>query len=532
MSQSRREFLKFLGRGAAVTFLATQGGLLSGFTRARSLPFTPLKPTLADGLNLADGFNYEVLIRYNDPLGKGLRFGFNNDYTAFYALNNANTDGILWVNHEYTSPMFVHEKNYDFLRTPRGRGKDYIDKEMATVGGSLVRVKKQGGSWKYIQNDGYNRRFDANTKIPFAWSEPIQGSRHALGTFANCAGGYTPWGTVLTCEENYDQFFGERNLETGEIEPGDYQWERWYNRPPEHYGWVVEIDFKTGEAHKLVAMGRCAHECATVHELADGRCVVYTADDANDECLYKFVGDKPGSIKTGTLYVANVERGEWIKLDHASNPTLQKHFKSQTEVLTYLRKAADLLGGSKLNRPEDVEVDPQTGAVYVALTNNKPKGDYHGSILKIDELGDYTSRAFKAETFLAGGPEVDFSCPDNLAFDEAGNLWFTSDMSGSQIGKNEYEGLGNNGLFYVPMSGPDAGGVFRVASAPVGAEFTGPTFAGDGETLFLSVQHPGETTSDIAEPTSHWPNMGTALPKPAVVAISGNAMRELLKRNS
>ena len=281
----------------------------------------------------------------------------------------------------------------------------------------------------------------------------------------------------------------------------------------------------------MIALGRCAHECATVHETKDGRLVVYSGDDSNDECLYKFISDEPENLRDGKLYVANTEKGEWISLVFEEQAILQANFKNQTEVLIRLREAAKLVGGTPLNRPEDIEIDPLTGDVLIALTNNKPKGDYLGQILKIEETDnkDKTSLTFKASTFLAGGEETGFACPDNMAFDTVGNLWFTSDISGSAIGKAPYQSFGNNGLFMVPSWGENKGNVLQIASAPVDAEFTGPFFAPDGETLFLSVQHPGERSKSLNTLTSNWPHGPGELPKPSVVCISGKALQELIK---
>jgi len=114
-----------------------------------------------------------------------------------------------------------------------------------------------------------------------------------------------------------------------------------------------------------------------------------------------------------------------------------------------------------------------------------------------------------------------------MVFDKAGNLWFTSDMSGSLMHQEPYTDFKNNGLFLVPRSGPKAGQVLQVASAPRDAEITGPTFTPDGKTLFLSVQHPGEYSSNLEDLTSHWPDGGTAIPRSAVVAVSGKTLEAI-----
>ena len=515
----------------AVSTIGTHGvkalaGVGAGATSPQALPFEPLKALTQDNLVLAQGFDYKVLLAFNDALNSKARFGTHSDYTAYLPLQkNKPLDGLLWVNHEYTHPMLVS----GHITGPKS--KEQVEQEMRSVGGSIVRIAKQNGTWRMLKDEHYNRRIDALTPIPFAWPEPIANTTFAIGTLGNCAGGTTPWGTVLTCEENYDQFWGESdysNVPGSLAYEGHYQWQKYYQHPPEHYGWVVEINPQTGQAQKLVAMGRCAHECATVHALPDGRCVVYTGDDANDQCLYRFVSHKPNDLTQGTLYVANLEKGQWVAVDFDQQEVLRQHFKSQTEVLIRLREAAALLGGTPLDRPEDIEIDPATGNVFISMTNNKPKGRYMGHILKLmPSQGNHEAQSFSSETFMAGGAEMGFACPDNLAFDPKGNLWFTTDISGSSIEKGPYKGLGNNGLFYVPMQGPNAGQALKVASAPVDAEFTGPTFAPDGQTLFLSVQHPGER-SKPGQYTSNWPRGGNQAPRSAVVAISGKAMQDLL----
>lgn len=551
-STNRRSFLQFLGR-ASVSL--TAGGLLlsnnacssadptasantsttpdAGTAPAPSFPFKGMAHNTADELVLSDGLRYKVLLSWDDAISEADRFGFNNDYVAFvpFAPNNPN-DGMLWVNHEYLQELFVS----NFTDQDRSKKtKAQVEQEMYSVGGSLVRVQKKDGQWQPVLNDPRNRRLTGQTEIPFDWHEPILGSSSAIGTFANCSGGVTPWGTILTCEENYDMFYGETDY-TADVPKRyhgkyDYGWAQHFDYPPEHYGWVVEVNPLTGEAKKLVALGRCAHECATVHQTKDGRLVVYSGDDHNDECLYKFISDKPNNLRDGKLYVANTEKGEWIPLVYEEQPLLQEHFGSQTEVLIRLREAAKLVGGTPLNRPEDIEIDPLTGDVLIALTNNKPKGDYLGEILKIKEsdMTDKTSLTFKASTYLAGGEETGFACPDNMAFDLAGNLWFTSDISGSAMNKDVYEPFGNNGLFLVPSWGAHKGKVLQVASAPVDAELTGPFFAPDGETLFLSVQHPGEQSNSLDTLTSNWPTGGDSTPKPSVVCIQGEALKKLME---
>jgi secreted PhoX family phosphatase len=183
-------------------------------------------------------------------------------------------------------------------------------------------------------------------------------------------------------------------------------------------------------------------------------------------------------------------------------------------------------GATPLNRPEDIEVHPFTGEVYICLTNNKEIGDYYGSILKISEHdGDHRSKNFKAEQFLMGG--TDLACPDNLVFDNKGNLWVATDISGSKLNRAPYSKFKNNGLFFVPTSGPNAGRAYQVASAPIHAELTGMSFSSNYKTLFLSVQHPGEYSKDLKNLSSRWPRGGSDIPRSSVVQISGENLSKI-----
>lgn len=530
---NRREFLEFMGYGAAG--LAAAPGLLPGCTKdesskpsaASGLPFEPLKPSRDDALRLAEGFDYRVVLRHGQALNvSGAKFGFNNDFIELVPVPGVSgpDDLLIWVNHEYVDPMLLHGKPWQEKLT-----KEEVDRERLEVGGSFARIRRVDGQWRLVENDPLNRRLDGTTPIPLVAGRAIAGSRVAIGTFANCAGGKTPWGTVLTCEENYDDFYPERDA-SGERLVGDHPhwWHAHYDYPPEHYGWVVEVNPLTGAAKKLVSLGRFAHECATVRVTRDGRAVVYSGDDMKFGCLYKFIAAKPGSLEEGTLYVANVERGEWITLDRTAQPTLRERFKDQTDVLVHAREAAVLVGGSRLDRPEDIEVDPNTGAVLVALTNNSERGNLHGAIMRLlEKSNDPAALQFSASEFLAGGQPGGITCPDNLTFDARGNLWVTNDVSGKDLDRQEYRSFGHNGLFYIPMRGENAGNVYQVASAPREAELTGPKFSPDGTTLFLSVQHPGEETKIPGKWSSHWPDGGTSKPSPAVVAIQGPALRAL-----
>lgn len=547
---NRRQFISFLGKaslGAATIppFLTSCGNTTTPSETLDSvsnqdlqdlskLVLESLIPTNQDDLLLTKGLKYHTIVKWGDQISDTDYFGFNNDFTCFIPFDKANPkDGLLWVNHEYIDPLFVSGFNNRQTDYPAERTINQVDKEMYNVGGSIVRIKEVNGKWEVVMNDPHNRRITAQTPMPINWDTPIEGKTTVIGTHSNCSGGITPWNTFITCEENYQDYFGETVYDENNVAsklPSHHGWEAFYNYPPEHYGWVVEIDPKDGSAQKHIALGRFAHECCTLYELEDKRIVAYSGDDKKNEHLYKFISSTPGSLKEGTLYVADTINGKWLALDWENQPTLRKKFKDQTEVLVRAREAAKLLGATELNRPEDIEIDPITGHVLVTLTNNYDKNDFHGSILKVEETdGKFDALTFKASTYLAGGEESGFSCPDNLAFDLSGNLWITSDMSGSKMNKEggPYMPFKNNSLFVVPRYGKDAGKVIRVASAPRDAELTGPWFSPDGKTLFLSVQHPGEQTTDLKNPSSKWPFDEDEIPKSAVVAITGDLIEKM-----
>jgi len=536
---SRRQFLTFLGQGAlALSLSGPAASLLSACATAPALPgaVPTLSPSAEDALRLAPGLRYDLVAAWGDELvSGGARFGFNNDFLGFFPLAGRPREALLCVNHETPNPVFV--SNYTDLSTIKSRAQ--VELEMECTGVSVVHIRQnEQGAWKPVKDSAFNRLVNGKTVIPFASDRPIEGALSAVGTMGNCAGGKTPWGTYLTCEENYDQFYGDtlyrpngkRVHLTKEPEfPREiFGWDKHFDYPPEHYGWVVEIDPRTGKSVKHVALGRYAHESATVARAQDGRVVVYSGDDTKNEHFYKFVSNSSRDLKSGTLYAANTETGEWLPLKRSANHKLRKKFKDQTELLIRTREAARLVGATPLDRPEDVEIDPRTNAVYVSLTNNVERGNPFGSIMKLEEKdGDHGALTFTASTFLTGGPELGLSCPDNLAFDPRGNLWITNDVAGKDMHHPPYAEFKNNGLFFVAMSGPEAGIPKLVATAPRDAEFTGPEFTPDGRTLFLSVQHPGELSPNLNELTSHWPGGGKSIPRPAVVAISGELLATL-----
>ena len=350
-------------------------------------------------------------------------------------------------------------------------------------------------------------------------------ANECVGTVGNCSGGVSPWGTVLSGEENY-QDYADENV---------YRWNDSSTKViEEHYGWMVEIDpfDKNSVPKKRTSLGRFRHENISFVISADKRVVAYMGDDKEDECVYKFISAgkfDPSNTRanvdildSGDLYAADFTNNRWLLLDIEKNEILRKEFSSQAEILVNCDKASSKAGATPCNRCEDIEISPLDQSVYIAFTNNKPKNDYHGSIVRlIEKNNDHTATEFTWEVFASGGVDAGFSCPDNLYFDSKANLWVLSDMSTSSIRKGVYEQFKNNSLFMIPTSGSSKGKAFRFAAGPVDSEMCGTCFSPDESAMFMSVQHPGEGSGSINNPTSRWPDFGNEPPKPAVVAITG-----------
>lgn len=515
----RRDFLEFLGKSSMAGILLSTPFLSSCQSLFRG-GANGLSPSRKDEVELIEGLNYRILLEAGDSIGKNELFGYNNDYIAFLPKNE--NEAHLWVNHETVTP---------FLLNGRARGstptRKQFQQEARMVGGSYTKLIKKDGQWIADKNSKDNFSLNGLSRIPFAKGEKIRGAKSAIGTLANCSGGVTPWGSILTCEENYRYFVGEVSFDkdgqrTMNSQVNAYKWDKHHKVPPEHYGWVVEVDPNKKTAKKLTALGRFEHEGACVVKSKSGRLVVYMGDDSPNQCIYKFISKSKNSLEVGELFVADFQRKKWVSLDRNKSLLLQSEFKSQQDVLIRTREAAALMGGTPMNRPEDIERDPLTGDIIVALTNNALENDYHGQLLKIREKNnDCMAMDFESETLLAGGEKNGFACPDNLVFAPNGDLWFTVDIAEEKMNTDEYKAFGNNALYHVPRKGSYAGEAIRVANAPIDAEFTGPYFSPDGHTLFLSVQHPGRMSSETNGLTSHWPHGGDNKPKPAVIAITG-----------
>jgi len=658
---TRRGFLATGGSALAAVGVLPAAEAFStgghGGSGAASRGYIPLAPSREDALRLSPGLRAQMILGFGDPLFEGdagltagdlrtldwldgdaaarqtRRFGTNNDAIAFFLLRGRRDAGLLCVNHEYVNAELV------FAGLPADeaewarRREDWIRERPQAVawmqaahGVSVLEVRKGLRGWRMVKGASANRRITASTPMEIAG--PARGAAllrttadptgtRVLGTFANCAGGKTPWGTYLTAEENIQDYFGgARSWAEGSTdqatkrahrrwpvrERSAYGWDlidarfdvRQEPREALRHGWIVEIDPEdpTSTPKKRTALGRFCHEGANTNLTKDGRVAAYMGDDARFEYVYKFVSrdrfdPKERAVNRdlldhGTLYVARFDadgRGEWLPLVHDENGPLNSRagFADQGEVVIRCREAADLLGATPMDRPEDVEPSPVTGRVYMALTKNgnrapqrgesmgrtidfgpdaanpRPTNDFGHIVELIEDGDDAASTRFawnvfllagdprneaarlltraeelvagtlaREDVFYAGQPDRDrlspIACPDNLGFDPSGRLWIVTDADTSLIG--------NNGCFVVPTTGPDRGLLQQVLSAPVGAEVCGCEFTPDGRTLFLSIQHPGEGGT-VAAPTSHWPDGGDLPARCALIAVSREDGRPL-----
>ena len=564
------------------------------------LGFTAVPASLRDAVVVPPEYEYHVLYRWGDPTGIGsslpafrpdasntaddqaLQAGMHHDGMHFFPLGSDGRRALLVLNHEYTDEHQLHADGAAPLTAAKVR------KSQHAVGVSVIEIERLPSGWRQVLPSGYARRIHARTPMhiagPAAGSALLQtaadpSGREVLGTLANCAMGVTPWGTYLTCEENFHGYFGADKSRGGTSDaaarrygttPGG-QWVDWYRfdesfdvlkHPNEshRFGWVVEIDpmDPASTPIKRTALGRKCTESATCTLTRDGRVAVYMGDDARFEFIYKFVSRdrvRPGGyaanrdlLDHGTLYAARFDasgQGAWLELTNGDNG-----HADQAEVLVHARLGASARGATPMDRPEWVAIHPRTAEVFVSLTNNSQRGapgrpavdaanpranNLGGHIMRWTEAGaDAAATTFTWSHFvLAGDPAVPgtdarypspqadaFGAPDGLHFDSAGLLWIQTDMSGQAIGKGTYVNLGNNALLCADLA---TGSIKRFLTGPNGSEITGCVVTPDRSTLFVNIQHPGETSdSGGARANSAWPDgsePGSARPRSAIVAV-------------
>lgn len=597
---SRREFVRDSLLAGLTIYLPSvhKSGIADASSR---MAFDHVASTQGDVMAVADGHRLSVLLRWGDPLfpdappfdpwrqsalAQARQFGYNCDFVGYFPLprpSETPDHGLLVVNHEYTNPELMFPGYRDGAPTA-----EQVAIQQECVGLSIVEVVRgKGGDWRIVLDSALNRRISATTACqisgPAAWNALLRtgadpAGRTVRGTLANCSAGRTPWGTVLSAEENFQDVFGNRDklLPSSEdlvnhmrvgvpIGPSRFGWERHEERfdvaqqprEPYRFGWVVEVDpyDPTWVPRKRTALGRMRREAANSVVSKGGQVALYSGDDTAFEYVYKFVtrgrydrinrAVNRDLLDYGTLFVARFNAdgsGAWLPLVYGQGPLTHRNgFDSHAEVCINTLRAADLVGATKMDRPEDIEIAPD-GTVFIALTKNAQRGvpgfaradaanprslNQHGHIIELHEDGgDHAGRSFRWSLFLVcgepGDPSTYFagfpanggisriSCPDNLAFDHAGNLWIATDGQPDSFGIND-------GLFAVPVDGPERGRVRRFFSSVAGSEVTGHSFTPNDGTLFLSIQHPGEG-STLAAPSSVFPD-GVSPPRPSVVAI-------------
>jgi secreted PhoX family phosphatase len=487
------------------------------------------------------------------------------------------------------------------------RDTDEVLKEINAHGVSVFRARRgANGDWEMVQ-DPRNRRITAGT--PMTFSGPVRGSKHVVtkyspdgtrtrGTINNCAHGYTPWNTYMTAEENWAGYF--RNADRQDQKPNQpreharygvatersrYAWElaasgadefarfdastrgaspaEDYRNEPNGFGWMVEIDpFDPNSVPvKRTHLGRFAHEGVVFAPAIPGKPVVcYSGDDARFEYIYKFVSSKPYDPATasgalldeGTLYAAKFNSdgtGEWLALAPGHNGlTPANGFADLADILVNTRLAADRAGATKLDRPEWGTVDPNTGEVYFALTNNTSRTEAQvdpinprarnqfGQIVRWTETrGEHAAMTFRWNLFVVAGDVGTsrgadgkalnasniFACPDGVWCDHDGRLWIQTDMGEREMNRGDLKPMGNNQML---AADPRTGEIRRFLTGPKGQEITGVITTPDGRTMFVNVQHPGATTpaADYAagKYASNWPDGGNAVPRSATLVIT------------
>ena len=415
----------------------------------------------------------------NTAAEQALQAGQCHDGMHFFAFDEEtqNERGLLVMNHEFVIQDTLHPSG----ATANGEGvrpEEEVNKEKAAHGVSVVEVRKNSsGDWELVLDSRYNRRITGSTEMELtgivAGTDLVktvadETGRQVFGTVNNCAHGFTPWGTYLTCEENWQGYFLNTNQDDYPTHsrygvsssssrygwdtvdprfnatPDDTQAHNGYANEPHKFGWVVEIDpfDPTSTPKKRTSMGRLVRECSTLSLGEDNRTAFYFGDDTRGEYVYKFVPtnaydpDNAAAnrdlLDDGTLYVARFNEdstGEWLPLIFGERGlTLRNGFSSQADVLVNARAAADILGATTMDRPEWVAVHPTTREAYVTLTNNRNRGvrddqpvnaanpreeNQHGQIVRWREAGDDpTATTFTWDVFLLAGDKEGTTYPD------------------------------------------------------------------------------------------------------------------------
>jgi secreted PhoX family phosphatase len=591
---SRRDVL---GGGVAATLAASAGGIgsLLQAVPAFAQPNSDSKPLLgfegvpvssADTVVVPEGYSAKVLIAWGDPISDGPPFksdasnsaqeqewqwGMHNDGMVYFPLHGSH-HGLLVQNHEYTD---------DVLLFPDGTAnwdQEKTNKSLNAHGVGIIEIvrkhRRRGkgwspGEWQVVRPSQYARRITGMTPIriggPAAGDPRLVTSadptgRRVLGTLNNCAMGYTPWGTYLACEENFNGYFRKNGTLT-ELERRygisaagfGYLWHTTDKRflvdeepnEPNRFGWVVEINpFDPNSTPvKRTALGRFKHEGAWVQEARDGRVVVYSGDDEQFEYIYRYVSRLPWRkalrrgihpLNDGTLYVAKFHSsgyGEWLPLT-PDNPALSGW--TLADILINTRGAADLAGATKMDRPEWIDTFPESLTAIATLTNNSRRAtgtnppidaanprpaNVYGHVIQWYYRKDWTEATFGWDIFALCGDPMNaahgstiigdkYGSPDGIYVAPSGRLWIQTDVSGSTINSGAYVGFGNNQML---CADPRTRETRRFLTGPNVCEITGVFVTPDERTMFVGIQHPGEAPTGANDPAnpkrySAWPD--------------------------
>jgi len=586
---SRRGFLGGVvafGSGAAAMGLGTLMSSTSAEAQAAMtsrFAFTPIAAQTDSTIHVPEGYRWSVVVKWGDPLfsdapafdhatggtaaSSERAFGDNTDGMELF-----NIDGhqVIAVNHEYTNLDVLHPANPDGIPA----SLEDVRKTQAVQGVAVIEVAEGANGWEVVKDSPFNRRITHNT--PMRIAGPAAGhdllktaadpeGTNVLGTLNNCGAGKTPWGTYLTCEENFNGYFGssDANHELGAglqrygvgLE-SIYAYEKFDERfdisknpnEPNRFGWIVEIDpaDPASTPVKRTALGRFKHENAAATLARDGRVVVYLGDDERGEFLYKYVSNgvySPGAatdglLDDGQLFVAKFHddgTGEWLAL------TPEATGMEAAEILIHTRMAGSAVGATTMDRPEWVAVNPIAAEAYCALTNNTRRGtrpnaggdetpvggpnpraeNQYGQIVRwYPEGDDHAADGFTWDLFVmagnptvhsdayAGSPNVTpgnmFNSPDGMMFDSAGLLWIETD--GDDSNEGDFAGMGNNQML---VGDPATGEIARFLTGPNGCEVTGITWSSDRRTIFVGIQHP----------SAPFPDGEGKLPRSSVVAV-------------
>lgn len=567
------------GRGPGTGGSGGSGGL-------RFSPIAPVASTV-DDVTVPAGYRWDTILRWGDPILAGAptfdasaqtpeaqagQFGYNNDYLDIIETNRAGTTALLVCNHEYT--------NEGIMFPPGSDPATVIRTAWAAHGMSVVelRRRRRGDVWTYVPGARLNRRITLDT--PFAVDGPAAGSdllrtkedptgRTVRGTMNNCAGGTTPWGTVLSGEENFNQYFRATGTDPKEARYGlsatqdsrnwrslDPRWDATtddYRNEPNRFGWIVELDPSdpTSTPVKHTAMGRFKHEGANVVVNRDGHVVAYMGDDERFDYVYRFVSRekmRPGNsakarrhnlrlLSEGDLSVARFTgdglgdgvsdgSGEWLPLTRDGQSVVPGF--TIEEVLVYTRLAADAVQPTKMDRPEDVEPNLRNGRIYVACTNNTDRGkvgkegptepnprpaNKDGHVVEmIPTGGDHTAGTFGWNLFLICGDEASAGRYFGGWEGPVSPISCPDNVAFDSVGNLWVSTDGQPGaialddaLFKVPVEGPERGHVQQFLAVPAGAETCGPVIRDREDSVFVAVQHPGEDGT-WAAPQSRFPD--------------------------